>query len=202
MTLYNLKSEVMEAKQTKLERKSRKSLTKLSRYFLIVMFFPFILNSCYIEIVETGYDGRPGDAYISLDWDYSSPDYLDAGTSDIPIHFEYGRDYLTYPGYYELYYEGEFWDGYDIAFYAWEIEYEIWRNEGTSGYPNGVDGFDGLDSYLTIILSPYGPFSYRLNKSTENSIYSFIEETEDKIIVEQSSEEYSIRITYKKVVKK
>ena len=174
---------------------------RFMRYLFILAITLVSFSSCYIDINEPVYDGRPGDAYIELEWDYSPPDYLDAGTSDIPTHFEYGRYYLTRPGWYNLYYEGEFWDGYDLAYYAWELDYEIWRNPGTYGH-SGHDGVDGLDSYLTIVLSPYGPYTYRLNKSTGASLYKIIEERDNVIVVEQTSEEFTIRITYRKVDKR
>lgn len=173
---------------------------RFSKLYLILFALPLAVSSCYIEVdpAPMGYDGRPGNAYLSLEWEYEKPLYLDAGTSDIPYHFDWGRDYLTRPGYYELYYEGEFWDGYGMAWYAWEIEYEIWRNYGTEGGP-GYNGYDGANSYLTIILSPYGPYTNRLNKSLDESKYKVLSETEDQIVVEQTEEEFSIKITYKKV---
>ncbi len=178
-------------------------LYSISRKFYLLLAFPLLLSSCYIEVDSEpiGYDGRPGDAYLSLEWEYSQPLYLDAGTSDIPAHFYYGEFYLTRPGWYELYYDGEYWDGYGMAWYAWEIEYEIWRNYGTQGGP-GYNGVDGRDSYLTIILSPFGPFTDRWHKSLTTSTYKTIEESEDRIVVEQSTEEYSMKITYKKVPKR
>ena len=179
-----------------LREKKSLSLTRLLTLIVSILIF----SSCYIETNHVGFDGRPGDAYLSLEWEYEAPTYLDAGTSDIPSVFTWGRYYLTRPGFYNLYYEGELWDGYDIAYYAWEIDYEIWRNPGAPGRLGGINGADGRDSYLTIILSPYGPFTDSMNKSL--SKYKVIEEGKDKIVVEQKAEEFSIRITYKKVEKR
>ncbi len=165
---------------------------------VLLISFPLVFSSCYIEYNNVGYDGRPGDAYLALEWEYVMPDYLDAGTSDIPSIFEWGRYYLTRPGYYELYYEGEFWDGYDIAYYAWNIEYEIWRNPGTSGQPGGINGLDGANTYLTLILSPYGPYEDGGFKSISLDKYSVVSDNGNKIVIEQKGDEFSMRITYTK----
>ncbi len=170
--------------------------TKTLIFFIALT--PFILSSCY---VETGYDGRPGDAYLSLQWETDAPSYLDAGTSDIPAHFEYGRFYYAQPGFYNLYYEGEMWDGYGMAYYGWDIDYEIWRNAGSQGGP-GYNGYDGQDTHLTIILSPYGPFTDRWNKSASiDKNFEIIESGDDKVVIESVASEYGIRITYKKRTK-
>lgn len=157
------------------------------------------LNSCY---VETGYDGRPGDSFLSLEWEETEPDYLDAGTSSIPPVFQWGKYYYTSPGFYTLYYEGEYWDFWGFSYYAWEIDYEIWQNAGTPGGP-GYNGYDGRDTYLTLVLSPYGPYTSRWEKSTkENSQRTIIEESEDKIVYTETDGAYTIKVTYKKVLPK
>ena len=175
---------------------------RISKIYLLLLALPLAVSSCYIEVEEPyGYDGRPGNCYLALEWEYDSPSYLDAGTSDIPYQFDWGRNYYTRPGLYQLYYEGEYWDGYGMAWYAWEIDYEIWRNYGTQGGP-GYNGMDGTDSFLTIILSPYGPYTNRWNKSLDSEKYEVLSETEEEIVVQQTEEEYSIKITYKKVPKR
>ena len=170
-------------------------------FIILALVLPITLASCRDERrVEIGYDGRPGDAFLSLEWEYDSPSYLDAGTSDIPYHFEYGQYYLTRPGNYYLYYEGEEWDGYGMAYYGWEIEYEIYRNYGSSGGP-GYNGYDGRDSYLTIILSPYGPYTERWEKSISTSNTKVIEEDQNRIVVETTDKDYTIRVTYTRKIK-
>ncbi|MBT6686977.1 MAG: hypothetical protein HN704_03230 [Bacteroidetes bacterium] len=153
------------------------------------------LSSC-----ERGRDGRPGEAYISLDWEYDQPSYIDAGTYAIPEVFVWGRNYHAQSGYYDLYYEGSFWDGFALNLYAWEVGYEIWRNPGQEGAPGYIDGKDGPDSYLSIYCSPYGPYFDRFNKSSDaTSKYKLIEATESEIVVQQNEESFSMKITYKKV---
>ncbi|MEA3444913.1 MAG: hypothetical protein U9R19_09350 [Bacteroidota bacterium] len=185
----------------KIESISPFSFLKFRKVYLLLLALPLAFSSCYIEKDQPaiGYDGRPGEAYLSLEWEYQEPLYLDAGTSDIPAYFNYGQFYITRPGWYELYYEGEYWNGYGMAWYAWEIEYEIWRNYGSPGGP-GYNGRDGADSYLTIILSPYGPFTDRWHKSLSSNNYKALEQSKNRIVVEQIGEEFGIKITYKKVV--
>ena len=184
---------------TKLRKGAAEKLAGLRKFYLLLLALPFVASSCYIEYEEPyGYDGRAGDAYLAIDWDYEMPTYLDVGNNDIPHHFDWGRYYIAYPGLYELYYEGEYWDGYAMAWYAYEVKYEIWRNYGSSGGP-GYDGNDGADSRFTLVLSPYGCFKNRWNKSQGETNYEVLSESEDEIVVEQTEEEYSMKITYKKV---
>ena len=162
---------------------------KAKAAFSFIMVFTLTLTSCYIE---TGVDGRPGEAFIALDWEYAPPTYLDAGTSDIPALFR------ARPGYYSLYYEGEFYDGYSMAFYGWQLDYEIWRNYGAPGGP-GYNGYDGADTYFTLILSPLGPYSDLWQKSESQTSFDIIEEKENLVIIQQKSAEYTMEVTYKKI---
>jgi hypothetical protein len=157
-----------------------------------------VFSSC--EDDYYGYDGRPGRAYLSLTWANEIPEYLDAGTGAIPETFRWGEFYRAYPGYYLMYYEGSVWNGFGWTFYAYEVEYEIWINEGEPGRPYGVDGRDGADTFLTIECSPYGPFLYNTEKSTTvTKKYEVLMETDELIQVVQKGDVYSMKITYTKV---
>jgi len=182
--------------RTSLNLQNMMILRKLAKLSIILLIFVSMsLTSC-----EKGRNGRPGEAFVSLEWEYDQPSYIDAGTYAIPDVFVWGRNYFIQSGYYDLYYEGSFWSGFALNIYAWEVEYEIWRNPGQSGAPGYIDGLDGLDSYLTIYCSPYGPFFERYNKSTEaNEKYKIIQESENEIIIEQNEESFSMRIKYTKV---
>ena len=124
--------------------------------FLAAVFF----TSC-----ERGRDGRDGRAFLALNWESSEPDYVDAGTSDIPATFEWGKYYNTWPGSYNFYYDGKMMTSHGLADYAWEIDYEIYNLRGESGYYY-MDGEDAPDTYFSIICTPYGPEFY-----DEGSIY-------------------------------
>ena len=173
-----------------LKSRTRKTMVLL----LIVLVSLFGLSSCR----EHGYDGMPGMAYLALDWELSEPSYLDAGTTAIPPVFEWGTYYSSYPGIYNLYYEGRHWKGYYWAQYAWEIEYEVYENIGTPG-GYGYNGADGMNSYFTIICSPYGPdYShydsyYRKTPGDDNL------KTGETITLKKDAGKYSIKITYRKV---
>ena len=165
---------------------------------IVLLIIVFIIFSCKKDAYY-GHDGRPGDAYISLTWEVSQPDYLNAGTGAIPPVFQWGRFYKAYPGYYSLYYEGSVWNGSYWSYYAWEVNYEIWITKGENGgwY---YDGADGPDTYFTLQCSPYGPYIYNEYKSLcLNSKYDLLEDTGEIITVIRESEGHSIKITYKKL---
>ncbi|MCF8298079.1 MAG: hypothetical protein K9J13_11080 [Saprospiraceae bacterium] len=166
----------------------------------LTLTFVIFLSSCYTDHI--GYDGRPGNAFLSIDYSIIEPEYLDAGTSAIPSVFEWGRYYRAYPGYYSLYYEGYFWNGHFWEFYGWEIEYEIWENYGEPGGHN-YNGRDGVDSYFDIICSPFGPYEYSNGRKADLiGKYKLLDSNEDaNFTLFEEKEELSIKIKYKKVEK-
>ncbi|HOH99372.1 MAG TPA: hypothetical protein PLE85_02430 [Bacteroidales bacterium] len=172
--------------------------TLRSRYGMMVLIafaMIFTLSSC-----DRGRDGRPGRAYLSLAWEVDRPDLIDAGTPDIPAYFEWGRSYRAYSGWYTLYYEGRFWNGFANAFYAWEVDYEIWYEKGDRGGYD-YDGRDGRDNYFTLICSPYGPGVDRYTaKSSALSGSPVITTREDgSIEIVYNNGEMGMRAIYRKV---
>ena len=169
-------------------------------WLLFLAMAALFLSSCYKE-PWYGHNGQPGNAFLSLTWVDAKPEYIDAGTADIPPVFEYGRYYKAWPGYYTMYYEGRFWNGQAHAFYAWEVDYEIWEAAGESGgmYYNGVNG---PDNYFSIEMSPYGPWVYGPGyKSAElPEGYELVEETKDSIVIEKEDSSFGIRIIYRNVL--
>jgi len=169
------------------------------RWLFLLSLATLILSSCYSE-PWYGQNGRPGNAFLSITWIDAQPDYIDAGTGDIPPVFQYGKYYRSWPGFYTLYYEGRFWSGQAHAFYAWEVDYEIWE---VAGEPGGMyyNGADGCDNYFTVECSPYGPWVYGPGyKSAElPDGYELKESSEDKVVIEKEDTNFGIRITYKKV---
>lgn len=180
------------------KKSSTKRLFKNSFNIFIMVALIMFISSCEDEHYY-GRDGRPGDAYLSLTWANEMPEYIDAGTSAIPSLFKWGDYYWAYPGMYQLYYEGSVWNGFGWSYYAWEVDYEIWLNEGEQGQPYGIDGRDGADTFLTLECSPYGPFIFTTNKSGNlKNKYKIIENTDDLIQVIQEGQKFSMKVTYKK----
>jgi hypothetical protein len=174
------------------------------------MLFPgiiliFLLTSCidYGYRTDYGYNGRPGNAYLSLTWNESEPDYIDAGTGDIPPVFEWGKYYQAFPGYYTLYYEGNYWDGWYYSRYAWEMDYTIRTYPGEPG-GFGYNGADGLDTWFTIECTPFGPYlysdapSYKKEQTSTKKDISKIElnKTDSLVLIKNN---YQITVTFKKV---
>lgn len=177
------------------------------RFAVAMLLAVLSFSSCVIHVHDDyGYDGLPGDAYVALSWSRDEPEFIEAGTNAIPEIFYWDEFYYIRPGWYVLYYEGEFYNGYDWEFYGWEVEYEIWINEGEPG-GYGYDGRNGADNYFTIDLNPRGPYVYSEigYKSTDSNSeilperYSLQEESEDLIVVKQVNEKYTMQLTYKKV---
>jgi len=156
-----------------------------------------LLSSC--EVNYYGNPGRDGRAFLAATWNYSEPEYLDIGTGAIPRVFEWGRFYPASEGTYTLHYEGHIQNGQQISFYAWDLNYEIWRNPGE---PAGsfYDGENGRDNYFTLECSPYGPYIYQdsYKKMEINSKYSILENSEDKVVVQQKMTYFTMKITYTK----
>lgn len=157
-----------------------------------------LLSSCYKE-PWYGKDGRPGNAYLAVDWVDDEPDYIDVGTSAVPPYFYWGEYYRAYPGIYQLYYEGEVWMGNRWAFYAWEIDYEIWRNEGEQGGAY-YHGRDGADTYFTLECSPFGPLVYEDYKSGDTKPgFEVLQDSDDEITILKTDKDFNLKITYRKV---
>lgn len=135
----------------KTTRRYIRTASRMGVMALGLMVISLLFSGC-----DEGRDGRPGRAYLSLEYQVDRPDYINAGTPDIPAVFEWGRPYRAYAGWYTLYYEGRIWNGFSYAYYAWEIDYEIWYESGSRG-GYSYDGRDGMDNYFSLVCSPYGP---------------------------------------------
>ncbi len=168
------------------------------KWFLLLL-MAFFVTSCYVE-PWYGRDGQPGRAYLSLTWIDTKPEYIDAGTGAIPPVFQYGKYYRAYPGFYTLYYDGHFWNGQAYAFYAWEVDYEIWA---VAGEPGGMyhNGANGPDNYFTVECSPFGPWVYGPGYKDEElpEGYELKENTGERVTIEKKGTDFGITITYKKV---
>ncbi|MDZ7742545.1 MAG: hypothetical protein U5Q03_12535 [Bacteroidota bacterium] len=164
---------------------------------VLAIFMIILLSGCYKE-PWYGSDGRPGKAYLSATWIDDEPEYIDVGTSALPYHFNWGQFYRAYPGFFHLYFEGEVWMGNRWAFYAWEIDYEIWREPGEPG-GKFYHGRNGADTYFTLECSPFGPMVYEDLKSgkTREGI-EILSETEEEITILQEKNGFGLRATYRK----
>lgn len=173
-------------------------LMKIAGIALIVGLF---LSSCEEEYY--GYDGLPGEAFLSLNWNNIEPSYLEVGTGEIPSIFYYGDYYKVHPGKYTLYYEVNFWNDNVRISNAYETDYEIWINQGEPGGYH-YNGCDGSNTYFSIALTPNGPefyedFNYKsaeVNKST-NELGVRPQNTIIKI-----KNNYTIKLTFRKVAPK
>lgn len=150
-----------------------------------------------------GYDGRPGQAFLELDWTNHQPDYLWTNNTAIPAVFRYGNYYESWAGTYDLYYEGTFYDGCCPVDYFWDVVFEIWIHPGTLA-DCGYNGLDGADSFLSLVLDPYGPIEYRTNKTGEGAAaddMKILSQTDKEIVVEKTVGDITMRATYKKLDK-
>jgi hypothetical protein len=186
-------------KSIKAEKALAGKVTPQSKTIFFLMILVLLISGCYKETDWYGQDGRQGDAYLSLSWIDNEPAYIDAGTSSVPAYFYWNEYYRAYPGYYTLYYDGEVWMGNRWAFYAWEVDYEIWRMQGEQGGMN-YNGRDGEDTYITLECSPFGPMVYEDLKSGELMPgIEILQQTEDSISIQIEKEGYALKATYRKV---
>lgn len=185
------RSAIKIGKRTKLSeaKVAQKKVRKVIAVLLILS-----LTAC--ENAWYGYDGRPGHAFLALNWQETEPAYIDAGTDAIPPVFLWGEYYKIRPGDYSLYYEGSVWTGMAWARYSWEVFYEIWEIPGERGDWH-YNGANGPDNFFTISCNPYGPYIGNSYKSSDLSDgYTLITEDPAQTVVSQKLDGMEIRITY------
>jgi hypothetical protein len=99
-------------------------------------------------------DGKDGNAYLSIDWEYVDSEFKVSSYSDnnpaIPSSIERGKYYGTDPGTYSYSYQSEDYQYY----YTHSGTYTIYINYGTDAtfFENGIDG---EDEYFDLYLSVY-----------------------------------------------
>ena len=177
-----------------------KGITRFSRLLpgLLILALFLMLGSC-----EKGHDGWPGRAYVALSWWEHEPDYIELDNDYIPVVFYWDEYYRVAPGSYWIYYEGVHSRRGKLYEYAWDLEYEVWENPGEQGKPF-KDGLDGSDGYFTIELAPDGPEVYYeefypAKSATDGDNAGIILHSDDEIIIEKHSNNFSLRVKHRKV---
>ena len=191
----------MKRSAEKIEKQIKKSKDVLQarKSFKLIIGILFIIGFYSCQKAWYGRDGRPGNAFIALQWNEAEPSYIDAGTQAIPRIFYWDEFYKINPGVYQIYYEGSVWAGNGWANYYWEVSYEIWEVEGERGdwYYNGEDG---PDNYFTIECNPYGPYVSNIYKEAPaDTKWDILEESENKIIILQKAEGIQMKVSYTRV---
>lgn len=162
--------------------------------WLMIVALSTLLGAC-----TEGFDGRDGRAYLALTYSVDEPEYIDAGTGDIPEYFYWDEYYRVAPGYYTLYYDGFYDNGHSVTDYAWEVDYDVYVYEGEPGGP-GYHGADAPDSYFWVECNPFGPFVFDENrKSTLPEGVKLLVKKEDSIVIEKKTNGFGLRATYRKV---
>jgi hypothetical protein len=180
--------------------KTGRKLVLFNRFHTAAIIIAMVSLLFFSSCERYGSDGLPGRAFLSVNWDVSKPLYLDVGTSAIPNVFEWGVYYRAYPGTYTLDYDGQVWKGTYWANYAWQVDYEIYENPGQPGGPN-YNGRDGLNSYFDIVCTPYGPDITWYDARVKPADYSRdVNSTPDRITIVNHDGNYSIKITYRKII--
>ena len=163
--------------------------------FAVSLLMIFASISC-----EKGEIGEPGLAFVAFTWVDHEPEYIEIANDFIPATFYWDWYYRVEPGIYYVYYEGI----YRRSPYAWELEYEVWENEGKRGKHAWVKGPDGPDAYFTIELSPFGPEviyeEVYLDKSGAGfGNHTIIPEIGSSYVVEKQNKDYNLRLRYNRV---
>ncbi len=161
----------------------------------IILTLSFSFLSC-----EKGEYGQPGYAFVAFTWADAEPDYIEIANDFIPAVFYWNWFYRVDPGIYSVYYEGK----HNRRTYAWELEYEVWENEGKRAKYVWVEPTDGPDAYFTIELSPFGPEVIYEEVKVEKQGYvddseSHFLEVGQEVILEMLHEDYNLRLRYQRV---
>ncbi|MCF8463980.1 MAG: hypothetical protein K9G41_04025 [Flavobacteriales bacterium] len=155
-----------------------KSLFKIAS--VAVGIATFFASCTFIVDPVQGPDGRPGDAYFGVDYDYALPySYWDNNPS-IPNNPVLGSFYPTNTGVYEFEY---FINPYEY----WYGTYRVFRNLGGPGGANGQVGYPGADTYLMLICNPDGFYEERSNNKRTP-------EMGESIVIEELVGDNKIRI--------
>ncbi len=172
-----------------------------STHLLITLGLFLSLVGCHVDVYHEpppppcyqGRNGVTGQAFFALNYSVAKPLYIWGNNPSFPNHFYFDTYYFTYPGSYQLYYEGAFYNGPNYVEYYWDVNYEIWVNPGSYGGPC-YDGANGADSYLSLWLDPYGPGVERINKKEVE--YELISSSSDKIEIELKNSGGGMRATF------
>jgi hypothetical protein len=167
-----------------------KSLFKIAS--VVIGISLFVTSCTFIVDPVQGPDGRPGDAFFGIDYDYAMPYSYWDNNGNIPNNPVLGSFYPTSTGVYEFEY---FINPYEY----WYGTYRIFRNGGGSGGSNGEVGYPGLDTDLMLICNPDGFYMERANnkRTAEMGETIVIEEMvgNNKIRIELTKATTSIRPT-------
>jgi hypothetical protein len=166
-------------------------MKRLFKIASVAIVASMLLTSCtFIVDPVQGPDGRAGEAYFGVDYDYALPySYWDNNAS-IPNNPVLGSFYPTNTGVYEFEY---FINPYEY----WYGTYRLFRNAGGPGGANGQVGYPGVDTYLMLICNPDGFYEERSNnkRNAEMGETIVIEELvgENKIRIEMTKTTTDIR---------
>lgn len=147
-------------------------------------FFLASFTSCIIVTDHPGPDGRPGNAFFGVDYDYAMPySYWDNNPS-IANNPVLGMSYPTNVGVFDFEY---FINPYEY----WYGTYEVFRNLGGPGLPHGEPGYDGADTYLMLIINPDGFYEVRGNTRMSSP-------DAETVVVESIDPKQPFKVTMKK----
>ncbi len=156
-------------------------MKSLNSITVLLASLSLFLTSCVFVVDPVqGPDGRPGDAFFGVDYDYALPySYWDNNES-IPNNPVLGSFYPTNTGVFDFEY---FINPYEY----WFGTYQVFRNAGGVGGTNGEPGIDGRDSHLMLICNPDGFYEEHSGYKTEATLG-------ETIVIEQLVGENKIRI--------
>ena len=155
---------------------------KTFKYIFFIIVGSLFFSSCVVVDNTPGPRGRDGNAYFGVDYEHHAPYSYWDNNNAIPFNPVLGEYYYSAPGIYNFEYyvnPHEFWHG----------TYEIWINRGWIGGPHGQPGYNGLDTYLMLIVDPNGYHThadgYKLNE-------------EKPFVIEKKEGKFNYRITIQK----
>lgn len=164
-----------------------------TRILLLLTTLILATTSCHYHN-DTRYIESDGRAFLSLFAGNIYPTYIDTDGA-LPRYFNWEEYYQVYPERYSIYYEYEYDNAIEIIVDAFEVNIEIWVNEGGE-VRNRRSSAE--DNYFNLDIFPDGYYDFYLDNLKSGS-YS----TNDIIkIIEKTDGSICFRATIKKVDKR
>jgi len=136
-------------------------------YVYSILFIMSFLQSCVYYEQPYPQGSYNGNAYVRLNWSDREPDYVDAN-GIVPSNFNWNTYYKSFPGYYTVHYEYDYYSGSHVITDAYDAKVEIWVNRSESSSSNSYSQYVA-DNNFELMLYPDGGYDYNLTSGLKSN---------------------------------